>query len=84
LSVANCRKEPALLFRLEASGELTFVKKVLPGDVADVPTQAGERWVAVFMEAPHRAQRTAAPAQPTWLLRPEAAVPAPAPTVTTY
>lgn len=70
LSVGNCRKEKVLLFRLRAH-ELVFVREVEPGEAVDVPTVVGERWAAVFMNAPHQVQHIVTGGQPVWLLRNE-------------
>ncbi len=75
LSVANCRKEPVLLFRVETTGALTLLEKVAAGDVVDLLAQPGERLAAVFLSAPHQVAHVTTPAQPTWLLRQESARP---------
>jgi hypothetical protein len=72
LTVANCRKEPVVLFRVQTGGRLVFERKVEAGDAVDVQTSFGESWAAVFLSAPYRAQRVFQGA-PVWLLRAESA-----------
>lgn len=69
LTIANVRKEPALLFTITAGGELKFEKKLPPGEAIDVMTPPSTRWVAVFASAPHHQHLTFTPSQPIWLLR---------------
>jgi hypothetical protein len=72
LTVANVRKETALLFEMAEDGKLTFVQKLPPGEATDVKTAADKRWVAVFPDKP-AGQSFSVPAAPqpdtVWLLR---------------
>jgi hypothetical protein len=70
LTVANCRKEPVLLFRVRPDGQRVFERKVEAGDAVDVRTGPAESWEAVFMTAPYRAGPVAGTV-PVWLLRTE-------------
>jgi hypothetical protein len=76
LAVANCRKEEVVLFRVDGTGELTFMGKVQAGEAADVLTRPGERWLAVFLSGPYKEQHVASRDCKVWLLRPETASPA--------
>ena len=38
VTVVNLRKEPALLFRMPENGKMTFLRKLPPGEAADVET----------------------------------------------
>jgi hypothetical protein len=72
LAVANVRGETALLFTMDATGKLTFVRKLPHGTAEDLATAQGQRWVAVFADNPASLQFTVpAGGQATWLLRPE-------------
>ena len=77
LTVANVRKEPALLFTIGDDSKLTFVQKVPAGEAVDVQTNSGQSWVAVFMERPGGEIFKPSQAKETWLLRAEPRVVAP-------
>jgi hypothetical protein len=51
-TVANVKKEPALLFTEGEGGKLTFVRKVPAGEAVDLDTSSGCRWIAVFSDKP--------------------------------
>jgi hypothetical protein len=67
LTVANCRKEPVVLFH-SRSGELTFLRKVPAGEAADVAAPADGRLLAVFLSVPYQEQRAVRDRE-VWLLR---------------
>jgi hypothetical protein len=69
LTVANVRKEPVVLFILDAQGELQFQKKLAAGEAADLDARKGQRWVAVFVNAPYRVTATAKEHEQTWVIR---------------
>jgi hypothetical protein len=69
LTVANVRKEEALLFTLAANGKLTFVKKVPAGEAVDVEASTGQRWVAVFTDRPAGESFVTTQVAENWLLR---------------
>jgi hypothetical protein len=75
LAVANFRREEGVLFRQDGD-ELTFARKLPAREVVDVPTRAGERWVAVFLSAPHKELHVAGSDGKVWLLRESATAPA--------
>jgi hypothetical protein len=51
-TVANVKKEPALLFTEGEGGKLTFVRRVPTGEAVDLESTAGARWIAVFSDKP--------------------------------
>ncbi len=69
LSIANVRKEPAMLFKMMDGGKMEFVQKLPAGEVLDVQTTNTQRWIAVFTDKP--AGESYSPTQPEsiWLLR---------------
>jgi hypothetical protein len=69
LTVANLKKEPALLFTKGANGKLTFVQRVPPGKAVDLDAAPDQGWVAVFTEAPAGEAFTTGKADAVWLLR---------------
>jgi hypothetical protein len=69
LTVANVRKEVVLLFRVDPQGELTFVKKLPAGEVADLKATTNERWTAVFLSGPHHVKYVVLQPEAVWLLR---------------
>jgi hypothetical protein len=69
LTVANVRKEPALLFTMTNEGKLTFAQRLPAGELIDVDVQVGQRWVAVFTDKPAGETFTPHQAASTWLLR---------------
>jgi hypothetical protein len=75
LTVVNVRQEAALLFLVNAEGELTFVEKLAPGSVIDLDTKTGTRWAAVFSEKPSSQSFRVATGEAVWLLRAPAARP---------
>jgi hypothetical protein len=76
LTVANVlREESVLLFTVDQQGELTFVKKVQPGDAVDLPTVQGQRWAAVFMSEPYRTMHTVSGDKQVFLIRPAPVTP---------
>jgi hypothetical protein len=68
-TIANVRREPAILFTISATGELRFEKKLPPGEAVDVTTTPQTRWAAVFTTLPYQTTCTFDPARPIWLLR---------------
>ncbi|MFO0878405.1 MAG: hypothetical protein U0840_13790 [Gemmataceae bacterium] len=68
-TIANVRREPAILFTISATGELRFEKKLPPGEAVDLTTTPQTRWAAVFTTLPYQATCTFDPARPIWLLR---------------
>jgi hypothetical protein len=69
LTVANVRKEPALLFEMEGAGKMTFVTKLAPGEATDVKASSSKRWVAVFPDMKAGETYSAPQADAVWLLR---------------
>jgi hypothetical protein len=70
LTVANVRKEAALLFRMTEDGKLSFVRKLPPGEAVDVEAEnQGHRWVAVFPDNPAGESFDPSGAEAVWLLR---------------
>lgn len=72
LTVANVRKEEALIFEMEAGNKLTFVQKVPAGSAVDVKTTTNKQLVAIFADKPAGQWYSVWPApQPdaVWLLR---------------
>ncbi|MGL4554943.1 MAG: hypothetical protein ACRC33_27565, partial [Gemmataceae bacterium] len=70
LTVANVMREEAMLFRVPAKGPLTFVRKLIHGEVLDLDAEEGERFAAVFASAaPHHLGFVAEKGNATWLLR---------------
>jgi hypothetical protein len=51
-TIANVKKEAALLFTEGEGGKLTFVRKVPAGEAVDLESAAGTRWIAVFSDKP--------------------------------
>ena len=72
LTIANVRKETALLFTIGDNGKLTFVQKVPPGEAIDVQTVSGQSWIAVFADKPAGEAFKPSKATETWSLRGEA------------
>jgi hypothetical protein len=68
LTVANLRKETALLFRKEANGKLTFVQKLPGGAVDEREATPGQAWVAVFPDTAGGEAFTVRPGA-VWVLR---------------
>jgi hypothetical protein len=71
LTVANVRKEAALLFTVGDNGKLTFAQKIPPGEAVDLQTTSGQRWIAVFTDNPAGETFQPTQATETWLLRAE-------------
>jgi hypothetical protein len=69
LTIANVRKETALLFSMAEDGKLTFVQKLPPGNAVDVKTTGDTRWVAVFPDKQEGLSFDPKQAEATWLLR---------------
>ncbi len=69
LTVANMRKEPALLFQMVEDGKFCFVQKLPAGEAIEVSAVPGKRWLAIFGDNP--AGVSFDPTQETaiWLLR---------------
>jgi hypothetical protein len=69
VSVANVRKETALLFTATNDGKMNFVRKVEAGDAVDLDASAGQKWVAVFTGNPAAETKTMTAGEKVWLLR---------------
>jgi hypothetical protein len=69
LSVANVKKEEALLFFVTPDCKLTFARKVAPGEAVDVQATPGQRWIAVFADRPAGDSFAVPGADAVWLLR---------------
>jgi tetratricopeptide (TPR) repeat protein len=70
VTVVNLRKEPALLFRMPENGKMTFVRKLPPGEAADVETAASqERCIAIFPDKQVGEVFDSTRAETIWLLR---------------
>lgn len=69
VSVANVRKESAILFTMTNDGKMTFVQKVSAGEAIDVEVSAGQRWIAVFTDKPAGESKTMTAGEKVWLLR---------------
>jgi hypothetical protein len=68
-TVANVRKEPALLFKEGKGGKLIFVRKVPVGEAVDLETPVNLYWFAVFVEKPGGESFTPDSSGAVWLLR---------------
>jgi hypothetical protein len=68
-TVANMRKEPALLFELAEDGKMTFRQKVTPGEAIDVEMVSGKRWIAIFADTPEGLSFEPKEPGAVWLLR---------------
>jgi hypothetical protein len=69
VTVANVRKEPALVFTLMEDGKLSFLQKVGPGEAVDLTTVRSRRLVAVFSDKPAGETFEVKQNEATWLLR---------------
>jgi hypothetical protein len=79
LTIANVRKETALLFKMQDGGALEFVQRLPQGEVVDVQTTTVQRWIAVFADQPAGESHVAAQADSVWLLRSPTPTPMPTP-----
>jgi hypothetical protein len=69
-TVANVRKETAVLFLLEDNGKMTFAGKVPAGEAVDLQTVSGQRVIAVFADNQAAESFVVKPGADSWLLRP--------------
>jgi hypothetical protein len=69
LTVANVRKETALLFEMDRDGKLSFVQKLPAGEAVDVKTIATRRLIALFPDKAVGESFEATTSATIWLLR---------------
>ena len=69
LSVANVRKEAAMLFTMTNDGKMTFSQKLSAGEAVDLQATPGLRWFAIFSDKPEGLTFTPKQGENIWLLR---------------
>jgi hypothetical protein len=69
-TVANVRKETAVLFVMDDNGNMSFAAKVPAGEAVDLQSTSAQRWIAVFTDNPAAESFVVKEGNATWLLRP--------------
>jgi hypothetical protein len=69
MTVANVRKEAAMLFEMAEDGKMTFIQKVSAGEAVDVKAASGKRLVAIFADKQAGESFAVPGSGGVWLLR---------------